>query len=48
MGIRRVASLAKEWVCIAVVPNAFTSYLAHALALSAHTHVCLLVPLIFG
>jgi hypothetical protein len=38
---------AEEWVCFAVVPNASTSSLAHALALSALTHVCLLVPLIF-
>ena len=38
---------AEEWVCIAVVPNASTSSLAHALVLSAHMYVCLLVPLIF-
>jgi len=34
---------AEEWVCIAVVPNASTSSLAHALALAAHTYVCLLI-----
>jgi hypothetical protein len=27
------------WVCIAIVPNAFTSYLAHALVLAAHVCV---------
>ena len=33
--------------CIAVVPNAATRSLAHALALSAHTYVCQLVPFTF-
>ena len=30
----------EEWACIAVVPNASTSSLAHALALSLHTRMC--------
>jgi len=34
---------AEEWVCIAVVPNATTSSLALALALTTHTYVCLLI-----
>ena len=46
-GLRWKNHPAEEWVCIAVVPNAPTSSLAHALALSARTFVCLLVLLIF-
>ena len=38
---------AEEWVCNDMVPNASTSSLSHALVLSAHTYVCLLMPLIF-
>jgi hypothetical protein len=37
---------AEEWVYISVVSNASTSSLAHALALSALTHVCLLVSMV--
>ena len=36
---------AEEWVCNTMFPDSSTSSLAHALALSANTNVCPLVPL---
>jgi len=36
---KKLLDPAEKWVCVAVVPNASTSSLAHAFALSAHTRM---------